>query len=241
MRPADAEFLEQDLENVESVVDWILEGWHSVGAFLAQGFGCGLVCGTEIASWSLVDYVSGDRCEMGIETARQHQRQGLGSLTAAATAAQAVVRGVATTGWHCWANNVGSIGVAEKVGFAETASYDVFINHWAAENVSDMTQEEFRSFAGSYEHEFRVQPPRSGYPHIVAATAWALGRDRTGCFRHLNRAVDLGWLRDVDHLRQVWPEFFWNPNLGEMPEWRALARRLGSAPGARGSGLKETN
>ena len=49
---------------------------------------------------------------------------------------------------------------------------------------------------------------------------------RQGCFRHLHRAVDLGWLRGVEHLRAVWPEFFWNPHLDEMEEWQALLKRF---------------
>jgi GNAT superfamily N-acetyltransferase len=226
MQPVDAQFLARGLENMDSVVGWLLDGWRSVDTFLGQGFGSCLVRDTEVVSWSLVDYIKGDRCEMGIETAQQYQRRGLGTLTAAATAAQAVERGFATIGWHCWANNAGSMGVAGKVGFEEAAAYDVFINHWPAENVTDMTPDEYCSFAESYEREFQVRPPGGGYPHIVAATAWALSGDRAGCFRHLNRAVDIGWLRSVGQLRQVWPELFRNPHLDEMREWRALARRL---------------
>ncbi|NIO43930.1 MAG: GNAT family N-acetyltransferase, partial [Burkholderiales bacterium] len=89
------------------------------------------------------DYVSGERCEIGVNTVWDHRRRGLGTLTAAATAAHAVDLGFTTIGWHCWDNNVGSIGVAQNVGFVRIADYDVFINHWAAENVSDMTAEEF--------------------------------------------------------------------------------------------------
>jgi hypothetical protein len=89
-----------------------------------------------------------------------------------------------------------------------------------------MSQDEFRAFAKLYEGWFEDQAPVSGYPHIVAAKAWALGRDRPGCFRHLNKAVDLGWLRGVDHLREIWPELFWNAELEQMPEFQALARRF---------------
>jgi RimJ/RimL family protein N-acetyltransferase len=220
------EFLARGFTNSDDVVGWILDGWHSVEAFLAEGFGFCLVRDGEIVSWSLVDYVHGDRCEMGIRTAWDYRRQGFGTLTAAATAAHATARGFSTIGWHCWANNVGSIGVAENVGFRKTVDYEVFINHWAAENISDMSQVEFRAFAASYERQFQDRPPTSGFPHIVTAKAWALGRDRKGCFRHLNRAVDLGWLRGVDHLREIWPEFFWRPDLDQMPEWQNLVRRF---------------
>lgn len=226
MERVSPEFLERGLTNSDDVVGWILDGWHSVEAFLAEGFGFCLVRDTEIVSWSLMDYVHGDRCEMGIRTDWDYRRRGFGTLTTAATAAHALARGFSTIGWHCWANNVGSIGVAENVGFQRTVDYEVFINHWAAENISDMSQEEFRAFAASYERQFQDRQPTSGFPHIVTAKAWALGRDWKGCFRHLNRAVDLGWLRGVDHLREIWPEFFWNPDLDQMPEWQVLVRRF---------------
>ena len=81
---------------------------------------------------------------------------------------------------------------------------------------------EFQAFAELYEREFQVLPPTGGFPHIVAAKAWHLSGDRQKCFRHLNKAVDLNWLRHTKHLREIWPEFFWNPNLDEMEEWQAL-------------------
>jgi GNAT superfamily N-acetyltransferase len=230
LRRVDADLLAQDLRNRDAVIDGLLDAWFSVEAFLVHGFGTCLVHDTAIVSWSLADYVSGERCEIGIHTDGDYRRQGLGTLTATANAAHAASLGYLAIGWHCWANNGGSIGVAERVGFEKAADYDVFINHWAAENVSDMSQGEFRAFAEHYEREFEANPPTaSGYPHLVAATAWALARDRAGCFRHLHKAVDLGWLRGVEHLREVWPEFFWNPNLDEMEEWQELAKRFESS------------
>jgi GNAT superfamily N-acetyltransferase len=227
MQRVDAQLLARALDNTTNVRDGILDEWVSVDLFLEQGFGFCLVHETAIVSWSLVDYVSGNRCEIGIYTGAGYRRQGLGTLAAAANAAQAVAQGFTTVGWHCWDNNVGSVGVAKNVGFERAADYDVFINHWAAENITDMTQEEFRAFAEHYEREFEANPPSaSGYPHLVAATARALAQDRAGCFRHLHRAVDLGWLRGPEHLREIWPEFFWNPNLDEMEEWKALVERF---------------
>lgn len=226
MEQITAEFLTKNLKNMDGVVGWIHDGWHSVDAFLEQGFGYCMVHGDDIASWSLVDYTNGDRCEMGINTDWRHRRQGLGTLTATANAAHAASRGFATIGWHCWDNNVGSIGVAEKVGFRRAADYDIFINHWVAENITDMSRDEFQAFAEYYEHKFQALPPSSGFPHIVAAKAWHLSGDLQGCFRHLNKAVDLNWLRNAEHLREIWPEFFWNPHLDEMQEWQALVKRF---------------
>jgi hypothetical protein len=218
--------LAQGLKNGDEIAAGIRCEWPSQEAFFEQGFGFCLTHQDDIASWSLMDYASGSRCEIGINTDWDYRRRGLGTLTAAANAAYAVAQGFASIGWHCWANNVGSIGVAHKVGFAKSAEYDVLINHWAAENVSDMTPDEFKAFAQFYESEFEANPPSGGFPHVVAAKAWALARDRAGCFRQLNQALDLGWLRGVEHLRQIWPEFFFNPNLDQMPEWQDLVKQF---------------
>lgn len=228
MRRIDADLLATERKNRDGIVEWILEEWKSVDDFFERGFGFCLVHEDDdvVVSWSLSDYVSGDRCEMGIETDWNYRRQGLGTMTAAATAAYALAQGFDTTGWHCWHNNVGSIGVAGKVGFEKTADYDIYINHWVAENITDMSQEEFWAFAECYEQAFEARPPESGFPYIVASKARALGGDRAGCFRHLNRAVDIGWLRGTEHLREIWPEFFWNPNLDQMEEWQALVNRF---------------
>jgi hypothetical protein len=226
MRRIDAELLAEGLKHCDSVAAGIGEEWCSVEAFMENGFGFCLVHGDEIISWSFSDYVSGDRCEMGINTGWHYRRRGLGTLTATATAADARACGFSNVGWHCWTNNVGSIGVAENVGFVKTAEYDVHINHWAAENVTDMTQAEFDAFAQYYERELESHPPVSGFPHIVTAKAWALSGDWSGCYRHLNKAVDIGWLRSVDHLREIWPEFFWNPDLDVTEEWQELVMRF---------------
>jgi GNAT superfamily N-acetyltransferase len=222
----DAALLSRELEHGDEVVEGIAAGWQTTDLFLQRGFGYCTVHQDTIASWSLVDYVDGARCEIGVNTAWDYRRRGLGSLATAATAAHATTQGFRTIGWHCWANNVGSIGVAEKVGFVQAATYDIWINHWAAENVTDMTQDEFRAFAERYKRWFEAEPPTSGYPHLVAATAWALARERGQCYVQLNRAVDVGWLRSVAQLREHWPEFFWNPHLEQIEEWKALRARL---------------
>ena len=226
MQRIDAELLALDLKNKDSVTAGILDEWQTLDLFLARGFGTCLICGTGIVSWSLVDYVKGDRCEIGIATDWDYRKQGFGTLTAAANAEYARSRGFSTIGWHCWDNNAGSIGVAENVGFRQVASYDVFINHWAAENISDMTQEEFQAFAEFYERELETQPPVSGFPHIVTAKAWGLSGNRERCFRHLTKAVTMGWLRDVDHLRELWPELWFNPKLEQLQEWQDLILRF---------------
>lgn len=105
MQAFNPELLAQGLKNGAGIAEGILFEWPSQEAFFEQGFGFCLTHEGDIASWSLVDYVSGPRCEIGINTDWDYRRRGLGTLTAAANAAYAVAQGFASIGWHCWANN----------------------------------------------------------------------------------------------------------------------------------------
>jgi RimJ/RimL family protein N-acetyltransferase len=226
MRRVDAALLSSaDLENRDGLHESIGATWNSLEAFLERGFGFCLVHGNEIVSWCLADFVSGDRCEIGIYTDGAHRRQGLGTLTAAATVAYAADR-FTHVGWHCWANNVGSIGVAENVGFEMHQVYHIYFNHWAAENITDMSRDEFRAFAEYYEGEFANHPPTSGFPYVVTAKAWSLAGEGELAIQLLNRAVDVGWLRDLRHLEEIWPELFGFEILHHVRGWKELTARL---------------
>ncbi|MBN1642670.1 MAG: GNAT family N-acetyltransferase [Anaerolineae bacterium] len=204
----------------------ILEEWQSLDAFCARGFGFCVLHDGEIVSQCLVDYVVGQRCEIGVSTRRGFRRRGLATLVTAAAVEHALDAGFTEIGWHCWTNNVGSLGVARKVGFEPVLDYEVAINHWAAENVSDMPEHEFCSFAEGYERAFASDPPASGFPHIVAATAWSLCGENARCYRQIEAAVEVGWLRSVGQLQEIWPEFFAVQHLDRSPAWLAIAERL---------------
>jgi GNAT superfamily N-acetyltransferase len=225
VRRFDRDLLADGLAGSDDVAEGILENWTSLESFLTRGFGFCVVHGNDIVSHCLTDYVDGTRCEIGVQTSWGYRRRGLGTLAAAATVADAVERGYSQVGWHCWDNNVGSIGVAENVGFEQVQGYQVYLSHWAAENVTDMTTDEFRAFAERYERWFAVEPPISGFPHIVAAKAWALCGEHAACFRQLGKAVEVGWLKSAEHLADIWPEFFAIQHLDDRPEWRALMQR----------------
>jgi len=86
----------------------------------------------------------------------------------------------------------------------EACRYDVYINHWPAENPEDLSQEEFQALAEEYERRFAEQPPlKSGYPHLVAATAGALARNGEKCRAQLHLAINTGRLRGLDQLQRL--------------------------------------
>lgn len=128
VRPIDATLLDQqDLEIPAHIPSWISSNWGSRPAFLARGFGHCVMHGATVASWSLADCRSGDRCEIGIHTAPEYRQRGLATVAAATNVNQALTHGFREVGWHCNVDNVGSWRTAEKVGFELADEYTMYV------------------------------------------------------------------------------------------------------------------
>ncbi len=225
--PIDRDFLESNVQGAEDLRANILHFWMDLEAFEQSGFGFAVIREAEVVSHSLTDHVVGDRCEIGVSTDPDHRLKGLAAYVSTRTANEAFTRGLKHVGWMSWANNAGSIAVSLKAGFIEMCQYDVYINHWPAENPEDMSADEFRTFAQEYERQFVERPPSdSGYPHVVAATAWALAGDGEACRKQLHDAIAMGWLTSQQQLRKLWPELFGNPRVLEDDAWLAVLNRL---------------
>jgi len=236
--PIDRPLLDSDAPGTDVVREEVVDEWKTVGAFLDRGFGTVAMSGERVVGHSIVDYIVNGTCEIGVRVRSDHRRRGIGAAVAAATARTAFARGLEAIIWHSWANNVGSIAISRRLGFEDEVFYTVLLNHWAAENITDMSQEEYRAFGEEYERRFAESPPStSGYPYVVAATAFALARNRQACLGNLHRAIDIGWLTSEEQLRELWPELFLDPTLAErVPEWRRLFSRLSSSSGRSPSG-----
>jgi GNAT superfamily N-acetyltransferase len=115
--PLDAEVFARPSLEEHHIQRWARGNWGSVEAFLERGFGAILFHGEEALSWSLADSAVGARCEIGIHTHPEYRRQGMATIVVAATVDHALSHGYEEVGWHCGEENLGSQGVAEKVGF----------------------------------------------------------------------------------------------------------------------------
>ena len=116
-----------DVENLAEVVSCIQACWGSTDRYVDDGgIGYCLVKGEVIASWCSTDYLIGNSCELYVETFEGYQRKGLGTLTAAACVQACVAQGL-TVYWHCFEDNLGSVTIAEKLGFEETAECPVYV------------------------------------------------------------------------------------------------------------------
>jgi RimJ/RimL family protein N-acetyltransferase len=127
VRRIDRELLESPrLHMPGHVTDWMENNWGSIDRFLQGGFGFVTVRAGEVALWSLSDCVSGDRCEIGIRTMPAHRRCGLATVTASAVVEYALSCGFTMVGWHCPADNIGSIRTAKKAGFRRERDYSAY-------------------------------------------------------------------------------------------------------------------
>lgn len=115
-----------DNANLDQMVAEIQSTWPSVDRFLGSGFGyCALHGDGTIVCWCTGEYASGNHLGVGIETIAGYRKRGLATLTASAFAEHCVSMGIEAH-WDCWANNLPSVRVAEKVGFRKILDYEVY-------------------------------------------------------------------------------------------------------------------
>jgi RimJ/RimL family protein N-acetyltransferase len=115
----DADFLEGPFENshyVKAEVEWM---WPSLGRFRQKGFGMAAVVGARIVCWCTAEYVSEGQCGIGIEVIDEFQNKGIATATAARFLEHCMNQNIVPH-WECDQENIGSVRVAEKVGFERT-------------------------------------------------------------------------------------------------------------------------
>lgn len=236
VRRADKKLLEEPgLKIPNHMIDWMEINWDSIDDFLEKGFGFCLVHGKEVVSWSLADCVSGRACEIGIRTRSDYRRRGLATLIVATAVDHCLSHGFTSVGWHCNEFNLGSIGVAEKVGFMKERSYVQYYcvyneaNHLAETGLVRFREKRYSEAAECYEKVFAT--PRQNMPdwmleemHLyyhLAARAWAALGNRTAAFRCLKAAINEGWT-EINSIKSC-EEF---ECLHDTREWKDVLVRL---------------
>jgi RimJ/RimL family protein N-acetyltransferase len=127
--PIDRNLLQSRLENVQDLryeIAWMWPGSGETGLahFLDAGLGSAAILGDRLVCWCTAEYVSADRCGIGIETDAAYRRRGIAGATTARFIAAALDRGLVPH-WECDAANLPSVRVAERCGFQllETAHF----------------------------------------------------------------------------------------------------------------------
>lgn len=215
------------IKNIAVVQESITSNWTSAALFFAKGFGYCILHDDEVVSWSVVDCVAEKRCEIGIHTAPEFQRRGLATALIATVVEYAISHGFQRIGWHCWVDNWGSIGVAEKVGLVQKQRYMAYIalhnemiNHAFAGSKSLQVQD-YSNAEGFYEAAIRTANAESRYflPRVYfeqARVQAGLGKDEAA-LNSLHEAVRLG-LQYTEKMFAV-AEF---AHLHKTAAWQAL-------------------
>ena len=121
------EFLSSDLAGLGAVREEMCSERASVEDFLERSFGICPVYEHGIAGWCMSEYNVGNRCEIGIATAPNYQRQGIATLSTWSFLVEAHRRGYRRVGWDCWTQNVPSVRTARKAGFTFVDEYPAVV------------------------------------------------------------------------------------------------------------------
>lgn len=121
------EFISSNLEGLGAVQDEMCSERASVDDFLERSFGICPIYENEIAGWCMSEYNVGERCEIGIATAPNHQHKGIATLTTHYFLAEAHRRGYTRVGWDCWTRNEASAATARKAGFTLVEEYPAVV------------------------------------------------------------------------------------------------------------------
>jgi GNAT superfamily N-acetyltransferase len=111
----------------EDVVQ-LLDSWEGILDPKLQGFGFVAVRDGAIAGHAVVDVVVGTFGDVGLVTSEQHRLRGLGTALSAASADYGFnQRGLEELLWDCMEDNLGSIRIAEKLGFEFQENHPMYI------------------------------------------------------------------------------------------------------------------
>jgi hypothetical protein len=115
-------------EHIRNEIQWM---WPSEERFYAKGFGWAATLESQIVCWCTAEYLSAERCGIGITTVPAFERRGIATATAGKFVHEALQRGM-TPYWECRADNIGSIRVAEKLGFVLLAQERYWVGMFQA-------------------------------------------------------------------------------------------------------------
>jgi len=227
LRWVDAALLADDsLSNLDYVTNEMISERPSIDDFLEKSFGVCVIHGHEIVAWCMTEYNIGGRCELGVDTARDHQRLGLAMATASATMREAARRDYTEIGWVCDADNKPSMALARELGFSLQCADDTYfaffdpqLNLGLNGNIQ-LRQQNYQEAAMWYEQAL-LHPNPPIWLLWNTAIVWANLGNQANTFTYLNKMIDAGFtdkpfLTTSEHFRIY----------HRSAEWAALLARL---------------
>lgn len=227
LRNVDAMLLaERRWKNPEFLTDEMLSERESHADFFAKSFGLCAVQGDEMIGWCLSEYNTGHRCEVGIATQEQHQRQGLATAMTVAFIELARSKDVARVGWHCNATNVASGKTALKAGFEKVSDYPSYFGWFddaanlAGNGFSAHGRGEYAEALVFYEKSFTLGnvPDRA---YWGAACDAAMIGENDKALKYLSQAIEHGF----DDPEQIQASKYL-VSLHKTAGWKTLLKKL---------------
>ncbi|MFC1850279.1 GNAT family N-acetyltransferase [candidate division CSSED10-310 bacterium] len=219
-------FSQLGVTNMDVLKDWI-QYEHRTQNTVDGIHGYCVIDQTENAAvaWCQIDYVSGTRTEIGIQTAENYRKQGWGTIVAAATVEFLVSKGFDEIGWHSWAHNIASGKTAEKVGLELVLDHPVYVgmlnqfenmmvqaDYFASDAICQDTQQAYLCLENAIKMAEEHHADYVNFPDVVSgklnlqkvyykAAVMCVTLEKTDCvFEYLRKAIDVGFT-DVDSLK----------------------------------------
>lgn len=193
-----AQVSESQLENASDVLDWVANNWGSFENFNQNGAGFLIRNEDTIVSWSIADCISGKKMAIGVHTDDNYRRKGLGAIVVAAMVDYCLSNGIEEINWSCVDTNIGSIRIAEKVGFSKVQDYFSYTSYPPIENETDLSKDGWADWARYFE-EMNQELPEFFFD---ASCCWAKANDVEGIINNLQQYSATGWKCSVDGLEQ---------------------------------------
>ncbi len=227
LRRIDRDLLKDSgLRGRDMMIEELLSERYSVEQFFTQNFGFCVLHGNQIVGLCLSEHNVGNRCEVGIQTMLGHRRKGLATAMSLALIEHALANGITQVGWHCYADNVGSIATARKVGFEKVTDYSTYYACFKeADNLAEngyrrFQQERYQKAITWWEKAFRTGDAPT-WAYLMTARVWAALGNHDAAFKHLNETLTRGWTNAsaIADAKEFEP-------LHDTPLWQALLARL---------------
>ena len=103
-----------NVEHVRAEISWM---WPSLDHFYAHGLGWAALTADRLICWCTAEYMSADRCGIGIATHPAFRQKGVATATAVHFVNSCLAKGLQPH-WECDRDNLPSVRVAEKAGFS---------------------------------------------------------------------------------------------------------------------------
>lgn len=137
-------------KNADKLLEW-MDNWGSDDKFAKYGVGAYIRNQDTVVSWSISDCAYKEKIAIGIMTDEGYRKKGFAKIVVNEMVSLCKQKGYKQIEWLCVDCNKGSISVAEKTGFLLCNNYDSFAPYAPVENLTDLSEQEWESWAEYFE------------------------------------------------------------------------------------------